>query len=131
MGPARLMDLLRDEREAVRNESLLLLSDLTQQHPDLQKILAFEGIFESLLHVVQEEGGVDGSVVVQDCLRLLNSLLRGNVSNQVTRADVSEQTWCCPLFPLTLSVCIDLDLAPIRTSSERPAASNDCQRCCS
>eukprot|EP00983_Pelagomonas_calceolata_P132141 1161840-Pelagomonas_calceolata.AAC.4 len=31
-----------------------------------------------VFHIIKEEGGADGGVVVQDCLELLNNLLRAN-----------------------------------------------------
>ncbi|KAK1402761.1 Golgin candidate 6 [Heracleum sosnowskyi] len=81
-GITRLMDMLMD-REVIRNEALLLLTYLTREAEEIQKILVFEGAFEKIFSIIKEEGGSEGGVVVQDCLELLNNLLRNNTSNQV------------------------------------------------
>ncbi|XP_010554063.1 PREDICTED: golgin candidate 6-like isoform X2 [Tarenaya hassleriana] len=81
-GITLLMDMLMD-REVIRNEALLLLSHLTREAEEIQKIIVFEGAFEKLFSIIREEGGSDGGVVVQDCLELLNNLLRNNSSNQI------------------------------------------------
>lgn len=64
MSVARLGELLA-EREALRNEALLLLGALTRGSSEAQKMLAFEGAFERLLNIIREEGGLDGGDVVQ------------------------------------------------------------------
>ncbi|GFZ01349.1 golgin Putative 6 [Actinidia rufa] len=62
-GITKLMDMLMD-REVIRNEALLLLTYLT--------------------HEAERGRGIRRwCVVVQDCLQLLNNLIRINVSNQV------------------------------------------------
>ncbi|KAG7033085.1 Golgin candidate 6 [Cucurbita argyrosperma subsp. argyrosperma] len=81
-GITRLMDMLMD-REVIRNEALLLLTYLTREAEEIQKIVVFEGAFEKVFSIIKEEGGSDGGVVVQDCLELLSNLLRKNASNQV------------------------------------------------
>ena len=120
MGMSRLMALLDDRREIIRNgmnldvvlltsmsrwvvriypltlylfflsffrflEGLLLLISLTESNADLQKIVAFENAFERLLAIIDEEGAISGGIIVQDCLQLVQNLLRYNVSNQVRR----------------------------------------------
>ncbi|XP_047307469.1 golgin candidate 6 [Impatiens glandulifera] len=81
-GITRLMDMLMD-REVIRNEALLLLTYLTREAEEIQKIVVFEGAFEKIFSIIREEGGSEGGVVVQDCLELLNNILRNNASNQV------------------------------------------------
>ncbi|KAJ9152842.1 hypothetical protein P3X46_026357 [Hevea brasiliensis] len=81
-GITRLMDMLMD-REVIRNEALLLLTYLTREAEEIQKIVVFEGAFEKIFSIIKEEGGSEGGVVVQDCLELLNNLLRKNNSNQI------------------------------------------------
>ncbi|KAK4488313.1 hypothetical protein RD792_004069 [Penstemon davidsonii] len=98
-GITRLMDMLMD-REVIRNEALLLLTYLTREAEEIQKIVVFEGAFEKIFSIIKEEGGSEGGVVVQyvynttvdfsalrcfkqDSLELLNNLLRNNASNQV------------------------------------------------
>ncbi|KAJ3337518.1 Vesicle-mediated ER to Golgi transport protein [Gonapodya sp. JEL0774] len=81
-GVGRLMDLLEDKREAIRNAGLLLLITLTHSNADIQKIIAFENAFDRLVDIVLEEGATDGGIVVQDCLQLMVNLLRYNTSNQ-------------------------------------------------
>ncbi|XP_078428419.1 golgin Putative 6 [Wolffia australiana] len=81
-GITRLMDMLMD-REVIRNEALLLLTHLTREAEEIQKIVVFEGIFEKIFSIIREEGGSEGGVVVQDCLELLNNLIRKAASNQI------------------------------------------------
>jgi hypothetical protein len=81
-GISRLVVSLNDNREAVRNETLLVLIALTDGNPEIQKLVAFENAFEILFAIIEQEGGVDGGIVVQDCLQLLGNLLRYNSSNQ-------------------------------------------------
>lgn len=45
-GVPKLMDLLSDNREVIRNDALLLLIQLTKGHTNIQKIVAFENAFE-------------------------------------------------------------------------------------
>ncbi|KAI9591456.1 p115 like vesicle tethering protein [Syncephalis fuscata] len=82
MGISRLMDMLGEHREVIRNEALLLLIALTEVNADIQKIVVFENAFDRLLAIVMQEGGIQGGIVVQDCLQLVHNLLRYNVSNQ-------------------------------------------------
>ncbi|KAJ2445955.1 Vesicle-mediated ER to Golgi transport protein [Coemansia sp. RSA 2440] len=82
MGVGRLVDLLSDQRDIIRNEGIQLLIAMTETNADIQKIVAFENAFDRLLGIVDEEGGVRGNIVVQDCLQLLHNLLNYNVSNQ-------------------------------------------------
>eukprot|EP00252_Welwitschia_mirabilis_P026477 TRINITY_DN8701_c0_g1_i1.p1 TRINITY_DN8701_c0_g1~~TRINITY_DN8701_c0_g1_i1.p1 ORF type:complete len:947 (-),score=232.58 TRINITY_DN8701_c0_g1_i1:187-3027(-) len=81
-GITRLMDMLMD-REVIRNEALLLLTYLTRDAEEIQKIVVFEGAFEKIFNIIKEEGGSEGGIVVQDCLELLNNLLRNNSTNQI------------------------------------------------
>ncbi|XP_036056954.1 general vesicular transport factor p115 isoform X3 [Onychomys torridus] len=82
MGVSRLMDLLADSREIIRNDGVLLLQALTRSNGAIQKIVAFENAFERLLDIITEEGNSDGGIVVEDCLILLQNLLKNNNSNQ-------------------------------------------------
>ncbi|XP_042010505.1 golgin candidate 6-like [Salvia splendens] len=95
-GITRLVDMLMD-REVIRNEALLLLTYLTREAEEIQKILVFEGAFEKIFSIINEEGGSEGGVVVQDCLELLNNLLRNNTSNQVL---LRETIGFDPLVPI-------------------------------
>ena len=107
MGTARILDLLGDPHEVIRNEAVLLLASLTRSSADIQKIAAFEGAFEHILNILacvsvtthgtlvvirawkskncccREEDWASGGVIVQDCLDLLLHLLKNNVGNQL------------------------------------------------
>jgi hypothetical protein len=82
MGISKLMDLLVDSREIIRNDGLLLLIQLTRNNTNIQKIVAFENAFERLFDIIRDEGNSDGGMVVEDCLLLLLNLLKNNISNQ-------------------------------------------------
>ncbi|XP_045126637.1 general vesicular transport factor p115-like isoform X2 [Portunus trituberculatus] len=81
-GVSKLMDLLSDSREVVRNDALLLLTQLTKNNTNLQKIVAFENGYDHIFAIIKSEGYADGGVVVEDCLILMLNLLRNNPSNQ-------------------------------------------------
>ena len=68
----------------LRNEALLLLPAMLAGNADLQKIVAFSGAFEKLFDIINQEGGSDGGIVVQDAMTVVGGLLRFNVSNQVS-----------------------------------------------
>lgn len=67
LGVVRLMGLLsEEERDALRNEALLLLQQLVVGNVELQKMAAFEGAFDRAMSIlryarallkVQGEGG--------------------------------------------------------------------------
>jgi hypothetical protein len=82
MAISKLMDLLLDSREIIRNDTLIVLQNLTKGHSNIQKIVAFENGFERLLEIIDNEGFNDGGVVVEDCLNLIINLLKSNSSNQ-------------------------------------------------
>lgn len=83
LGISRLVSVLDDQREAVRNEAIALLTYLTPTSLEIQKLVAFENAFDRLFAVIDGDGGLsDGGRTVEDCLILLANLLRGNTSNQ-------------------------------------------------
>jgi intracellular protein transport protein USO1 len=83
LGISRLVAVLDDRREAVRNEGLSLLTYLTPNSSELQKLVAFENAFDRIFTIIKLEGSLSsGDRVVEDCLILLSNLLRMNASNQ-------------------------------------------------
>ena len=74
-----------------------MLAALIRQSTEIQKVLAFDGIFEKLFSVVTREGGLEGQSVVTDALRCVDTLLRFNTSNQV------NTLLCRPKFPYRTS----------------------------
>ncbi len=70
-----------------------MLAALIRQSTEIQKVLAFDGIFEKLFSVVTREGGLEGQSVVTDALKCVDTLLRFNTSNQV------KTLFCRPQSP--------------------------------
>ncbi|EDX17356.1 GD16864 [Drosophila simulans] len=101
MGVSKLMDLLTDSREVIRNDVLLLLIELTKGNSNIQKIVAFENAFDRLFEIVREEGCSDGGIVVEDCLILLLNLLKNNSSNQQFFKEGSYIQRLAPMFELS------------------------------
>ncbi|KAM0276915.1 hypothetical protein ACHAQH_006246 [Verticillium albo-atrum] len=83
LGISRLVATLDDQRDAIRNEAITLLTYLTPSSTDIQKLVAFENAFDRLFSIVASDGSlIDGGRAVEDCLILLANLLRANTSNQ-------------------------------------------------
>eukprot|EP01156_Anaeramoeba_ignava_P022738 Anaeramoba_ignava/c20993_g1_i1.p1 GENE.c20993_g1_i1~~c20993_g1_i1.p1 ORF type:complete len:288 (-),score=97.86 c20993_g1_i1:8-871(-) len=81
-GISNIIQLLTDKREAIRNESLLLVTEFIKDNLEIQKIVAFEEIFPILISIIQQEEKADDAVVIQDCFNAMTTLLSDNISNQ-------------------------------------------------
>jgi hypothetical protein len=93
LGISRLVAVLDDRRDAVRNEGLSLLTYLTPNSFELQKLVAYENAYDRIFNIIKLEGSLShGDRIVEDCLILLANLLRLNVSNQ----SYFRETGCVP-----------------------------------
>lgn len=100
MGISKMMDLLSDSSEIIRNDALLLLIELTKSNKQIQKIVAFENAFDRLLVIIRDEGYSDGGIIVQDCIVILHNLLYDNNSNQSFFREASLINHLVPFFDL-------------------------------
>jgi hypothetical protein len=116
LGVPRLMDLLVDSREIIRNDALLLLIQLTKGNANIQKIVAFENAFDKLFDVINEEGCSDGGIVVEDCLILMLNLLKNNSSNQQFFMEGSYIQKLAPMFILSAEV-EEIGMTPQKVSN--------------
>ena len=103
MGISKIMDLLSAKQEVIRNDAILLLSYLTRSNSQIQKIVAFESAFERLMLIMNDEGYSDGSIIVEDCITVMQNLLRGNSSNQAFYREANQVQSLVPFFDFKLS----------------------------
>ncbi|KAI3327541.1 p115 like vesicle tethering protein [Xylariaceae sp. AK1471] len=83
LGIPRLVAVLEDRREAIRNEALTLLTYLTPSSLLIQQSVAYQNAFERIFAIIEAEGSLsEGSRTVEDCLIFLANLLRLNPPNQ-------------------------------------------------
>ncbi|KAF5853200.1 hypothetical protein GGP41_001733 [Bipolaris sorokiniana] len=99
-GIERLVATLDDPRDAIRNESLVVLNDLARSSSELQKLFVFEDAFTKIFNLIHADGGLtQGGVVVQDCLSLLATLIRFNISNQTNIREMGHVARFSALLP--------------------------------
>lgn len=70
------------ERDAIRNEVILILTKLAENSLLIQQSLVQGGVLRLLFDIVKGEGGSEGGIVVQDCLELISVLLKKNETTQ-------------------------------------------------
>ncbi|KAK3304497.1 p115 like vesicle tethering protein [Chaetomium strumarium] len=88
-GIPRLVAVLEDPREAIRDEAVGLLTDLTPTSNVIQNLVTLEKGFAPIFEILSKEGGLAGGArVVEDCLILLANLLRLNPLNQTMFRDM-------------------------------------------
>lgn len=86
-----------------------MLIRLTPSSPELQKLVAFESVFERIFAIIDNEGSLThGSDVTTDCLRLLANLLRINPSNQ----SYFRETGCVNKFAKLIAGAINENDSP-------------------
>jgi len=100
MGVSHIMDLLTDNREVIRNDTVLALIEVTRSNASVQKLVAFENGFDAIFKIIHEEGLSDGLVVVEDCILLLLQLLKSNISNQQFFKEGSFIQYLPPFFEI-------------------------------
>lgn len=84
LGVSRLMQLITEEQELIRNDALVLFVRLTQSNQNIQNLVAFENCFDKLMYIIELECYLEGTVaVVMDCLNILLNLLQYNEGNQI------------------------------------------------
>lgn len=75
MGLQKLVDVLKDKREEVRNEMLLLLRSLTRRNDEICKFIAFQDGFDILISIlIQEKGSIS-----RDCLNIIYNMVVNSV----------------------------------------------------
>lgn len=98
-GVSRLMQLIAEEQELIRNDALMLFVRLTQSNADLQRIVAFENGFDKLIYIIELENYLDGTVaVVMDCLNILLNLTKCNEPNQILFREAGLIAKLMPFF---------------------------------
>eukprot|EP00049_Salpingoeca_infusionum_P026888 m.28682 g.28682 ORF g.28682 m.28682 type:complete len:904 (-) comp9063_c0_seq2:146-2857(-) len=95
---AKLMDLLGDSRDVIRNEALLLMIGLVKDNVVVQKIVAFQNGFDLVMNIMSAEMFSHGGVITADCIRLLKSMTDGNTSNQASFREASFFSALIPFF---------------------------------
>uniref|UniRef100_A0AC35TSR2 Uso1_p115_head domain-containing protein n=1 Tax=Rhabditophanes sp. KR3021 TaxID=114890 RepID=A0AC35TSR2_9BILA len=87
-GIGKIVDLLQDQREVIRNSVVLMLSELSKGNGNVQQLLVYENSFQILFGIIIEE--MSESIVIEDCLFVILNLLKRNTGNQrYFRADVN------------------------------------------
>lgn len=114
LAVSTIVSLLNDQNDPVRNEAILLLMALVKDNFNIQKLVAFENTFDRLFEIIEEEGGIRGSILVQDCLTLLTNLLMYNASNQ----KFFLETDCVPKLAKLLAEPIDNSPADVNPGED-------------
>ncbi|GME71122.1 unnamed protein product [Ambrosiozyma monospora] len=75
---SKLCATLSVSYEPIRNECILLLMGVVKDNFNIQKLVVFENAFDILYSIIEQEGGIEGNIVVQDCLSLISNLLNNH-----------------------------------------------------
>ncbi|KAI3385127.1 hypothetical protein SNEBB_002585 [Seison nebaliae] len=101
-GMSKLVELLSDLCDVVKNETVELLIVLIDGNPTLQLMFAFENGHQTLFKIIESEGDViSGDVLVFDCLTLMGTVLKGNSKVQEIFYENKGVKKLSELYPLS------------------------------
>ncbi|KAG6594068.1 putative vesicle tethering protein [Phytophthora cinnamomi] len=86
-GLRRLLEVVQDRREHIRDAALAVLGQLTGRDKNAQQFVAFEDGFATLFQIMEAEGLAETAAgppsgVMADCLHIVNNMVRDNVMTQ-------------------------------------------------
>ncbi|KAF1786713.1 hypothetical protein GQ600_22300 [Phytophthora cactorum] len=93
-GLRRLLEVVEDRREHIRDAALAVLGQLTGRDKNAQQFLAFEEGFARLFQIMEVEGLTEtgaspASSVIADCLQIVNNMVRDNSMTQTLFLEMS------------------------------------------
>ncbi|ETL26024.1 hypothetical protein L916_20199, partial [Phytophthora nicotianae] len=93
-GLRRLLEVVEDRREHIRDAALAVLGQLTGRDKNAQQFLAFEEGFTRLFQIMEVEGLTEtgaspASNVIADCLQIVNNMVRDNLMTQTLFLEMS------------------------------------------
>ncbi|KAE9021708.1 hypothetical protein PF011_g4821 [Phytophthora fragariae] len=93
-GLRRLLEVVEDRREHIRDAALAVLGQLTGRDKNAQQFLAFEEGFARLFQIMEVEGLVEtgpspATSVIADCLQIVNNMVRDNLMTQTLFLEMS------------------------------------------
>lgn len=84
---SRLVQLLANDQEIIRNDALMLFTRLTQSNTDVQNLAVYENCYEKIMYIISMEDYLKGTLaVIMDCLNIIVNTL-SNEQNQVLFRD--------------------------------------------
>jgi hypothetical protein len=81
-GVSRIVDLLHDKREVIRNNVVLMLSELSRGNSSLQQLLAYENAFQLLFEIIYQEP-LDSESRPSRAMRPLASSVRSSLGQTI------------------------------------------------
>jgi hypothetical protein len=105
-GMDKIMAVLEDRRDEIRNELLLMLLKLSR-NAEVQNFMAFSEGFERLFQIMLREGLREGGVIVLDCLRIVHHILGGEaivVNPNMIAVKLFSQSGCIPHLGVLLEI---------------------------
>jgi chromosome segregation ATPase len=98
-GLHRLADIMGEPNDQVRNELLGGVAQIIGKWPSCAKIWVFSEVCDTLIEICRAEGGLSGSILVGDCLDLVESLVDPSLADLI---------WQSPIFAPKLASLLDL-----------------------
>ena len=98
-GLHRVADIMGEPNDQVRNELLGGVSQIIGKWPSCAKIWVFGEVCNTLMEICIREGGLSGSILVGDCLDLVESLVDPSLADLI---------WQSPTFAPRLASLLDL-----------------------
>lgn len=99
-GVERLIELISEEQEVIRNEALLVLTNVTVANKSIQGLVEFMGIGK-IIRIVRDENY--SGYVTKDCLTILANVLIDNESNQLQFKEDGHIIFFKDFFDVVLS----------------------------